>query len=81
MPYYLYKTCDTCNGDGVVDNTYPPGTGTCWQCDGTGTYQVYSVGTDLSSTIETIFDKTKDTNKQVKDMAKIVDNIWAKLNE
>ena len=81
MAYYLYKTCETCGGDGTVDSTYPPGSSECWRCGGIGKVQTHEVNADLADLLDTVFDKVKTTDKNVKDMTKVVDAIWDKLNE
>ena len=73
MAYYLFKTCDTCAGDGVVSHTYPTGSDTCWQCGGTGKVQTHEIDSVWASNIDDIFDKVKKIKKTVED-------IWDKVN-
>ena len=62
MPYYIYKTCETCGGDGIAPIAVGgPGGGdvTCWNCSGDGKVKVTEID-DLADHVADILAKCDD---------------------
>lgn len=62
MAYTIYKTCDTCGGDGTAELAIGgPGGGSvpCWHCGGTGSLEHCTLPA-LDGSVSDILDKCND---------------------
>lgn len=81
MAYYIYKTCETCGGDGTVTITYPPGSVPCWNCNGIGAVAVFmlpvidAVIAELQDDCNDIRDKSNDIKEKVDETKEVCEKI------
>ena len=60
MAYQIYKTCETCGGDGVAQLTGEPyGSVPCWHCGGSGQKLVGNIA-DLQDHIADVLSRCND---------------------